>query len=123
MNVEKIVLKNPEGYLDYTKQFPVEFSSFADATAFLTRNSFQFPDDGTYDKHNFDIFFEDGEVYSGRLDCKHHQQPDNDLDVKRHCVEFLEWHCNPDNAKKVGLCEETINMMKIYLETYFEIKH
>lgn len=59
------------------------FTSFKDASAWLRSESNTFPKRG-YDKHDFTVVFEDGRTYGGRLDCKHHGCPDNDLDVLLH---------------------------------------
>ena len=50
-----------------------------------------------YDKHDFSIVFDDGEVYEGRLDCKSADSKDNDLDVREHIINHLTYVGNhPD---------------------------
>jgi hypothetical protein len=71
---------------------PKTFESFKDARTWLYSQSSTFPKGGCYDKHDFTITFTDGETYSGRLDCKHHLESDNDLDVYRHVLEFCTFY-------------------------------
>lgn len=68
------------------------FDSFKDARTWLYSQSSTFPKGGCYDKHDFKITFTDDETYSGRLDCKHHLESDNDLDVYRHVLEFCTFY-------------------------------
>ena len=79
--------------------------SFSEAAAWLISQAGTFPATGGYDKHDFKITWEDGETYSGQLDCKAEGCPDPDLDVFRHVFdEALFWtgrrcpaHMTPEN--------------------------
>jgi predicted transcriptional regulator len=65
--------------------------SFAEASRWLRSQAHTFPQTGGYDKHDLTVVFYDGETYYGRLDCKALNQPDNDLDVKKHMIDFLSY--------------------------------
>ncbi len=88
--VKKIVITRVEGPIKLCDR-PMEFKDFNSASAWLASQSPTFPKDGGYDKHDFTVEFEDGETYSGRLDCMHFSCRNADLDVKRHIVSHCEW--------------------------------
>ena len=68
---------------------PVQFTSFDDARKWLILQSF--PRDGSYNKTDFAIEWEDGETYTGRLDCKHVTCRGNDLDIYQHVLEHVRY--------------------------------
>lgn len=60
-----------------------------DAAHWLWGQSYTFPKNGGYDKHDVVVTFEDGETYEGRLDCMHYSREDADLNVAKHVRSFL----------------------------------
>lgn len=70
----------------------VFFDSFYSANAWLRKQAEKFPAGGGYSKLNFRVVFGDGQDYSGRLDCKHSSEPDNDLDLFKHILEHLTFY-------------------------------
>jgi len=84
---------------------PKYFDSFESVSSWLMRESGSFPKTGGYDKHDFKIVFVDGETYEGRLDCKHHECPDNDLNLLQHVLTFCKFYAGkmdvlPDHLTK-----------------------
>lgn len=77
--VKKVVVERLEGPINRCGM--KEFSSLSAASAWLHGQSHTFPAKGGYDKHDFSVEFEDGEVYEGRLYCKHMDCSNNDLDI------------------------------------------
>jgi hypothetical protein len=61
----------------------------------LKRWSDTAPQNGCYDKCDFKVTFEDGELYEGRFDMKHWSVELPDLED--HILHFVRWHA--------GLCE------------------
>jgi hypothetical protein len=51
-----------------------------------------YPKTGGYDKHDLRVEFEDGEVFEGRLDCKHPECDDNDLNPAEHVRRFWRFY-------------------------------
>jgi hypothetical protein len=96
--VRKITITRAEGPTVLCGKLK-EFTSFLDANTWLLSQDETFPKHGGYDKHDFKVEFEDGEIYEGRLDCKHHSCKNNDLDIKEHIASFVLWmsgrHPNP----------------------------
>lgn len=81
----KVVIDRAEGPTQMCVQRTFEGAGcISGATSWLHTQSHTFPEHGGYDKHDFQITFEDGEIYEGRLDCKRHTCQDNDLDVADH---------------------------------------
>ena len=71
------------------------FSSINEANYWLLSQSYTFPKDGGYDKHKFVVFFDwEGEIYEGRLDCKHHECDNNDLDIRKHILQTKRVYAN-----------------------------
>lgn len=91
IGVRSITITRGEGPIDLCDK-PRTFASWGDAETWLRSQGHTFPKDGTYDKHNFIVTFEDAETWEGRLDCKHPSCRDNDLDVKEHIRSLCEWH-------------------------------
>lgn len=89
--VKSVVLTRLEGPSELCNK-PVTFSSFIGANVWLLGQASTFPKAGGYDKVRFVVTFEDGETYTGRLDCKYFGDPNNDLDVRVHVREFLEFY-------------------------------
>lgn len=88
--VKQITITRAEGPYEKCGK-PKTFASFVAATDWMIRECETFPKDGGYDKHDFTVEFEDGETYSGRMDCKHYSCSNNDLDVRYHILSFCEW--------------------------------
>jgi hypothetical protein len=86
--IEITRVEGPTELCGITKEF---FGGWFEANAWLKRQADTFPKVG-YDKHDFKVTFDDGQVYSGRLDCKHFTREDNDLDIHKHILEFCEWN-------------------------------
>lgn len=106
------------------------FASCAEASAWLLSQSNTFPAKGGYDKHDFTVTFEDGETYSGRLDCKAFECKDNDLDVYGHMLDLARWmsgrekfpHCGKEKYdqmvtlyEKDGTKQSFVDFMDKYL--------
>lgn len=102
------------------------YGSFEDARKGLFRDNSTYPGPGQgYDKHDFVVYFEDGETYSGRLDVKKAECEDNDQDVRKHVRDFMlfytgtknpEWMSDKQYAQALSgvNCEE----YKQFLEKY-----
>jgi hypothetical protein len=60
------------------------------ASSWLFSQGHTFPATGGYDKHDFEVIWDDGETYEGRLDCQHPDCKNPDLDVAEHVRDFLE---------------------------------
>jgi len=103
---------------------PHVFDSYAAASTWLLSQSNTFPASGGYDKHDFTVIFEDGETYSGRLDCKAYSCPDNDLDVYKHMLDLARWmsgremfpHCGQERYKELIRLYEKDGTKKAYKE-------
>lgn len=89
--IKEITITRAEGPIALCDK-PKYFDSWQSANSWLVSQSFTFPKGGCYDKHDFKIVFNDGQDYNGRLDCKHHSEPDNDLNLFTHIKEFCEFH-------------------------------
>jgi hypothetical protein len=71
---------------------PTEFvghDCWLQANDWLEAMSPTFPASGGYDKHDFTVEWADGEVFTGRLDCKSATCEGADLDVAAHVFEFF----------------------------------
>jgi len=89
--VAKVEITRAEGptkLCGYTRYF----AGLKEASSWLLLQSDTFPKTGAYDKHDVTVYFEDGGQWSGRLDCKHHSCPNNDLDVEAHIVSVCEFY-------------------------------
>src|SRR5690606_27492344 len=62
------------------------------ANRWLYSQSHTFPEKGGYDKHDFEIVFENGRTWDGRLDCKSFLCENNDLNIARHVKSFAEFY-------------------------------
>lgn len=87
--VKEVIISRAEGPKELADGKPHSFRSMAAASEYLRSQAFTFPKTGGYDKHDLKVIWDDGETYEGRLDCKGLGLPDNDLDVKKHIVDFL----------------------------------
>ena len=112
--VKKITITRGEGPCNLCGK-PKEFTSFIDANIWLRCQDETFPKHGGYNKHDFTIEFEDGEIYQGRLDCKHHSCKNNDLDLREHVIGFTLWMSGRHPAPWCGK-EEYEKMMKSFPE-------
>lgn len=70
-------------------------SAWHDASTWLRSQALTFSAT-SYDKHDFDVYFADGEKYTGRLDCK----PSSDLDIAKHVCSFLAHYAQREPSKK-----------------------
>jgi hypothetical protein len=63
------------------------FQTFEAAANYLGHAAHHAPADGCYDKTDFEVTFEDGEVYKGRVDITHEMVGGCDLlgHMRRHC--------------------------------------
>lgn len=113
VTVKQITIEWAEGYNGYCDQFPKTFDSFSDVNAFLLTNSHQFADNGGYDKHKFNVIWNDGDTegYTGRLDCKHFKCSNNDLNMGQHIREFMQYICEQENDSEKGKAQ---NFLKNY---------
>lgn len=100
--VKKIIITRGEGPTALCGK-PHEFATFKLANTWLRWQSSTFPAKGGYDKHDFMIIFEDGEEYSGRLDCKHHSCENNDLDIREHILSFVRWNAGRETRPWCGM--------------------
>lgn len=112
IGVERIEItraKGPSVFCGKTKVY----RSWKDARVGLAMDNRTYPGPGQgYDKHDFKVVFQDGEIYSGRLDVKQYVCQDNDQDVQRHVREFVAFYAGLFEPlwmqKKPGLYQETI---------------
>lgn len=89
------------------------------AGRWLSSQSDTYPRNGGYDKHDFKVVFADGYEYEGRLDCKHRDCDDADLDVRAHVRDFISFYAGrrrPDHMT-AGEYEETLKMLHRRLDT------
>lgn len=86
--IKSITITRAEGPR-YCNMSPVQFTNFDDARKWLIVQPF--PKNGSYDKTDFTIEWEDGETYDGRLDCKHITCRGNDLDIQQHVIEYSKY--------------------------------
>jgi hypothetical protein len=106
--IREITITRAEGPAELCDK-PHYFDNWQDASSWLRSQSSTFPKGGCYDKHDFKVVFVDGEDYSGRLDCKHHTEPDNDLNLLEHIRHFCEFQagrakdtwCEPEEYQKI----------------------
>jgi len=92
VGVSKIVITRAEGLTKLCGK-PHMYSSWELAKYGLARDNSTYPGmNQGYDKHDFVVYFEDGETYSGRLDVKQLICGDNDQDVKKHVNEFMSFY-------------------------------
>lgn len=94
MNATKVKVK--EVWIQRAEGLPEEcvertFPSIALADEELRRWAKTAPEDGTYDKCDFKITFEDGDTYSGRYDLKRHDAGHTDL-IGRHVRQFAKFY-------------------------------
>lgn len=68
IKVVKVDLERVEGRID--ERFAASFSSVEAAERLLALWARTAPDDGTYDRTDFLVTFEDGETYGGRIDLQ-----------------------------------------------------
>ena len=68
-----------------------KFASYDEANAWMLRQANTFPKCG-YDKHDLQVIFEDDEEFRGRMDCKHYDCVNSDLDVREHLRNHFEWY-------------------------------
>ena len=125
--VTKIIITRAEGPCDLCGK-PKTFKTFEGASAWLNRQGYTFPKTGGYDKHDFTVIWADGETYNGRLDCKHPDCDDNDLDVFGHMLSFLEWNagrtknpwCGMDKYRSIvsGYPEADREEAGLFIDTY-----
>lgn len=74
---------------------PRSFSTFEDAEALIRRMRLTAPDDGSYDKTDFEIEFEDSEKYEGRIDLERNV-PET---LAQHCIEFATFYSGRQDPK------------------------
>lgn len=131
IQAKKITIERAEGPTDLCKTRSFEGPDcWSMARSWLHGQSHTYPEKGGYDKHDFLVEFEDGHTYDGRLDCKHHNCEDNDLDVGQHIRHFLEfmagkcpaWETSAEFEKKVDMLHKRGNTTreeyKEFLATY-----
>lgn len=85
------------------------------ARDYLHGQAHTFPANGGYDKHDFEIEWEDGRKYEGRLDCQSATKSDPDLDVALHVKRHLEFYAGlwcPSHMTKEQY-EDYLNRMKV----------
>lgn len=88
IKVKEVFLERAEGPVaDCIK---VTVPSLAEATNTLMRWSWTAPKDLGYDKCDFRVTFEDGEVYEGRYDLKRGLKDEGSL--QHHIVSFIEFY-------------------------------
>jgi hypothetical protein len=92
IQAKKITITRAEGPTELCKTRSFEGPDcWEHARNWLHGQSWTYPQKGGYDKHDFVVEFEDGDTYEGRLDCKHHDCEDADLDVASHIRQFVEF--------------------------------
>lgn len=129
VQVKEILLSRAEGpcKLCYQDQsFPGP--DFTAVNVFLLGASNTFPKNGGYDKHDYKVIFENGEIFEGRLDCKHFSCSDNDLNLHKHIKEYCEWcagltkfpYCGQEKYEKylAQYSEEEKQSYKDFIEKY-----
>lgn len=79
-----ITITRAEGPTDLCDK-PQTFTSWEDANDFLIRGSWTASKGGAYDKHDFEVVWENGESYHGRFDLHHiaYEAPNLFLEVSR----------------------------------------
>lgn len=102
IEVKKVTIEWSEGKVKYCDQYPKEFNSIDEVNEHLMANCHRFPRGGGYDKHKFIVEWNDGEDYTGRLDCKHPSCDNNDLDLRKHIVDFIMWHSGEEKYPWCG---------------------
>jgi hypothetical protein len=113
--VEEILIIRAEGPCDLCG-IPKYFNSFESASKWLRSEAYSFPETGGYDKHDFNITFVNGETYSGRLDCKHYQCQDNDLNLLDHVSSFMRYM-----AKNERITEEERAQYQVFIDQYLSL--
>jgi len=74
------------------------------------------PKGGCYDKGEFTVRFQDGEVYKGRFDLKHWSEPDNDIDIAGHIRDFAECETGRRMPEWVMRDERRDHYIKIWMD-------
>lgn len=91
--------------------------SWHDAQITLRMNSRSAPTNGSYDKHDFKVVFEDGLEYEGRYDLKHWRVERPDL--ARHVRGFVRALAQNEKVQKtLELSSERIEAARHMLEHY-----
>lgn len=77
-----------------------------DGNAYLREIARTAPKDGSYDKTDVKLLFENGQEWDARFDIKHPSQPDNDTDLRKHVYDFLFFHLNPEQIPWIRALDE-----------------
>ena len=122
INMKKLVIVCSEGLIGEN----IEFNSWNDFNSQLIELALEHDKDGytgSYYKTKFQIHWEDGEVYEGRLDVNTMEDTNVGLHVKQH-LQFHTGECCPDHMTQeeydgyLKFVECDVNEAKSYLEKY-----
>jgi len=83
----KIILTRAEGQIGVDSFDPTEAASFREADSILRKWALTAPKELGYDKVDFKVIFEDGEIYEGRYDLKY--KDITEASLENHMKEFL----------------------------------
>ncbi|GEM_PF-1380004 len=83
----KIILTRAEGEIGVDSFDPTETVSFEEANLILKKWALTAPKELGYDKVDFKVIFEDGEIYEGRYDLKYKDKTEASLE--NHMKDFL----------------------------------
>lgn len=111
IGIRKVEITRAEGPSDLCGTKTV--STLTEANAILANNAETAPKGGAYDKHDFLIEFEDGEVYQGRIDVHHPSYAPTEK-VGQHVIEFLRFYgglCQPEELPSHFTPEKYINFI------------
>lgn len=108
-------LEGPRRFCDK----PETVFSWKEADEVLQFWALSAPDDGTYDKVNFEIVYQDGTTYEGRFDLKHKHWFKSNL-LGKHMMDHLNWvAAGKEDDIKPGLSIKAKNFLERY-EVGFE---
>lgn len=94
--VKGIMLTRAEGPIDLcTSRYCADFET---ASHEIIANSRTAPKGGAYDKHDFEIHFEDGYKYSGRFDVQHYTYENFEWCIAKHVKDFVQYVIDDPNG-------------------------
>lgn len=89
--------------------------AWTEAAAWLAERADSYPSDGSYDKHDYQIIWQNTRTFGGRLDCKHPDQPNNELDfvaAVRGSLEFYTGRSRPDHMTEEEYRDLVANLLQ-----------
>lgn len=120
IGVSKIVITRAEGPSNLCGK-PQVYCDWSMAEAGFRSSNVTLPGpEMGYDKHDFIVYFQDGETYEGRLDVKQRCCPDNDQNVKEHVNSFMSFYAGIGKPGWMSLENYERALIGVKKEEYLE---